>query len=321
MYNSQEKNIDLVREYLPSYNTVRFQDQPEPNLAVEQNFVNVISKQTADLATKPGIKVHNLRYGGSDDRQLVDVYYKDEATSEPSSLIVYVHGGYWQILDKSHSGSMVGPLVDRGYRVAVMDYNNCPQVTLPQLLEQFTSFLLWIFDYAERTQTTAISFAGHSAGAHLLAQLLHMPDLITEERRRKVQVVFFICGVYDLRELWELDAVNPNNIFGLDAESVIEVSPMLWPWYADGSSWSSLRSHVISAENESVTFTEQSRVFANYLKEAGFEVTFKVFDKYDHFDIIEETANDDSPITKYILEALQDTSPEKESSPKESCPC
>ncbi|KAH8273857.1 hypothetical protein KR044_002200, partial [Drosophila immigrans] len=304
MYNPQEKNIDLVREYFPSYHTARFQDQTEPNLAVQDNFVLVIAKQTADLFTKPGIKVHNFRYGGSDDRQLVDVYIKDEATSKPSPLIAYVHGGYWQMLDKSHSGSMVGPLVNRGYRVAVMDYNNCPQVTLPELLEQFTSFLLWIFDYAERTQTTDISFAGHSAGAHLLAQLLHMPGLITEKRRRKVRVVFFICGVYDLRELWQLDPVNPNNIFGLDAESAKEVSPMLWPWRDDVSSWNGLQSHVISAKNESVTFIEQSRVFANRLKEAGFAVTFKVFDKYDHFDIIEETADESSPITKYLLEAM-----------------
>ncbi|KAH8376547.1 hypothetical protein KR093_000089, partial [Drosophila rubida] len=302
MYNSQEKNVDLVREYFPSYNTARFQDQAEPNLAVQDNFLRLTAKHTADLASKPGVKVENLRYGGSDDRQLVDVYSKDEASSGPSPLMVYVHGGYWQMLDKDHSGSLVGPLVDRGYRVAVMDYNNCPQVTLPKLLEEFTSFLLWIFDYAESTKTSVISFAGHSAGAHLLAQLLNMPSLITEERRRKVRVVFFLCGVYDLRELWQLDAVNPSNIFGLDAESAVEVSPMLWSWPAASSSWQDVRSYVIAAGYESVTFIEQSRVFGNNLKSAGFSVTFKIFDKYDHFDIIEETAVDNSPITKYLLE-------------------
>ncbi|KAL7740860.1 hypothetical protein ACLKA6_014025 [Drosophila palustris] len=262
------------------------------------------SKHHNDLITKPDVKVQNLRYGGTDDCQLVDVFYKKDG---PSPLLVYVHGGYWQELDIVSSCSIVGPLVDRGYRVAVMDYNKCPQVTLPQLLEQFTNFLLWIFDYAEKTEATQISFAGHSAGAHIIAQLLHVPDLISKERRQKVHVLFFICGVYDLRELWQLDAVNPNNIFGLNADSVKDVSPMLWSWLADKSYWPSLHLHVLSAEHESVTFIEQSRAFAKNLKEAGFEVTFKLFDKYDHFDIIEEAFDDNSRITKYLMEALFET--------------
>lgn len=252
------------------------------------------------------VKVHNLRYGGTDDCQVVDVFYKEEEDGH-SPLLVYVHGGYWQELDILSSCSIVGPLVDRGYRVAVMDYNKCPQVTLPQLLEQFTSFLLWIFEYAERTKTTRISFAGHSAGAHLVAQLLHVPDLISKERREKIHVIFFICGVYDLRELWQLDPVNPNNSFGLNSKSVEDVSPMLWPWLADSTSWTGLHAHVLSAENESVTFIEQSRVFAKNLKEAGFNVTFKLFDNYDHFDIIEETFDDNSRITKYLIKALSET--------------
>ncbi|XP_017859253.1 PREDICTED: kynurenine formamidase [Drosophila arizonae] len=305
MYNPQEKNIDLIREYFPSYNTARFQDQPEPNVAVQDHFLRVTSQHTQELTTKSDIKVHNLRYGGTDDRRLVDVFYKDGTAEQPSPLFVYVHGGYWQMLDKSHSCSIVGPLVRRGYRVAVMDYNNCPQVTLAQLLQQFTDFLLWIFNYADETKATEISFAGHSAGAHLLAQLLHVPSLISEERRQKVGVLFFISGVYDLRELWQLDPVNPNNIFGLNADSAKELSPILWPWPADSPFWSGVHSHVIAAEHESVTFIEQSRVFAKNLQDAGFKVTFKIFDKYDHFDIIEETVLDNSPITSYLLGALK----------------
>lgn len=308
MYNPKEKNVNLVREYFPSYNTKRFQDQAEPNLAVQQNFLQVTTKHRNDLVTKLDVKVHEMRYGGIDDRQLVDVFYKDDVTTKPSPLFVYIHGGYWQETDKSNACSIVAPLVDRGYRVAVVEYNNCPEVTLPQLLEQFTILLRWIFDYAEKTLTTQISFAGHSAGAHLLAQLLHIPDLISEDRRRKVRALFFICGVYDLRELWQLDPVNPNNIFGLNSESVKDVSPMLWSWLTDSASWPGLHSHVLSAENESVTFIEQSRAFAENLKLSGFDVTFKLFDEYDHFDIIEECFDDKSRITKYLIEALQSSS-------------
>lgn len=211
------------------------------------------------------------------------------------------------MLDKSNSYSMVGPLLRRGYRVAVMDHNNCPQVTLPQLVEQFKKFLLWIFDYADQTQATEISFAGHSAGAHLLSLLLHIPQFISDQRRKKVHALFFICGVYDLRELWALDPVNPSNILGLNADSAAELSPMLWSWQVDSPFWSGLQAYVISAENESTTFIEQSRVFGQKLQNGGFAVTFKLFDRYDHFDIIEETVDDKSSITTYLLKALKNT--------------
>ncbi|KAH8418783.1 hypothetical protein KR222_002563 [Zaprionus bogoriensis] len=308
MYNPKEKDIDLVREYFPSYHTARFQDQAEPNLAVQDHFLRLTVEHGKALIAQQGVKVHNLRYGGTNDNQVVDVFYSDAAEAQPSPLLVYIHGGYWQMLDKSNSCSPVGPLVRRGYRVAVVDYNNCPQVTLPQLLEQFTGFLLWLFDYADRTQATSISFAGHSAGAHLLAQLLHVPGLISEQHRRKVQALFFICGVYDLRELWSLEPVNPGNIFGLNAHSAAELSPMLWPWAADSPHWPGVKSYVISTKHESVTFIEQSREFALKLSHFGFDVMFKLFDSYDHFDIIEETNDDDSTITTYLLEELQRTS-------------
>ncbi|ALC40210.1 CG9542, partial [Drosophila busckii] len=302
MYYPNEKNVDLERDYLPSMHSKRFQDQPNPDLAVIENHLKLCAQHTNDLVTKHGVKVETLRYAGVDDRQVVDVYCKPEANN--GKLFVYVHGGYWQEMDKEHSGSIVLPLVKRGYRVAVMEYNLCPQVTLTQLLDQFTQFLLWVFDYAERTATTEIHFAGHSAGAHLMAQLFHVPHLISTERRQKVKTVFFMGGVYDLRELWPLKGVNPNNLLSLDANNCNELSPMLWPWHADSASWAGTQSYVLTAENESVTFKEQSREFAKLLQEAGFSVSFKLFDRYDHFDIIEECVEDDSTITQYLLAAL-----------------
>ncbi|EDW37167.1 GL26102 [Drosophila persimilis] len=301
MYNP--KSTDLERDYFPSYHTIRFQDQPAPNLAVQLHFLQLTKQQGKDLTTKQGIKVDHLRYGGQDDRQIVDVFYND-STTDSSPLFVYVHGGYWQFLDITESCSMVGPLVRRGYRVAVMDYNLCPQVTLEQLMLEFTNFLNWTFAYAEKIKTTEIHFAGHSAGGHMLAQILNAPEVVTPERRKNIRSLIFICGVYDLRELWSLENVNPNNILGLNAEKAAALSPILWK-YPDAKSWSSIKFHVMAAEHESLTFIEQSRVFGQVLEKAGFPTSFKVIQGYDHFDIIEETAIDDSIIAKNLQEILK----------------
>lgn len=58
--------------------------------------------------------------------------------------------------------------------------------------------------------------------------------------------------------------------------------------------------HVIVAEHESVTYIEQSRRFAEALKKQGFRTNFKIFKNYDHFDIIEETVDDKSPISQFL---------------------
>ncbi|XP_016963953.1 kynurenine formamidase [Drosophila biarmipes] len=294
MYNPKCKDLD--REYFPSYFTTRFQDEPEPNLAVLEHFVRVTKQHERDLTAKQGISVDHMRYGAG--RRLVDVFY-NEKTPNQAPLFVFVHGGYWQEMDMSTSCSIVGPLVRRGYRVAVMDYNLCPDVNLETLMLQFTDFLNWIFDYAEMTNVLEITFAGHSAGAHLLAQILKHQDMINPQRSKMVWALVFLCGVYDLRELYSLESVNPKNILGLTQRNVEAVSPMLWE-YTDVAIWNSTKIYVVAAEHDSPTFIEQGRRFSDVLKKSGFKSSFKLFQKYDHFDIIEETSVDESDISKFL---------------------
>ncbi|KAH8410055.1 hypothetical protein KR009_004747 [Drosophila setifemur] len=293
MYNPNSNDPD--REYFPSHNTTRFQDQPEPNLAVLDNFIRVTQQHEKDLE-RQGINVDQLRYGA--DRQVVDIF-SSASTANDAPLFVFIHGGYWQMLDKSHSCSLVGPLVRRGFRVAVMDYNLCPSVTLEELMSQFEEFLNWIFDYAQLIKVSKITFAGHSAGAHLLARILNSQELINANHHKMVWALIFMCGVYDLRELWNLESVNPKNILGINGPQAEALSPMLWE-YTNAAAWSSTHMYVIVAEHDSVTFIEQSRRFAQALSESGFKATFQLFDKYDHFDIIEDTALDESRITRFL---------------------
>ncbi|EDV59082.1 kynurenine formamidase [Drosophila erecta] len=294
MYNPRCKDLD--RDYFPSYHTVRFQEQPEPNLAVLEHFIRVTKQHERDLTEKQGITVDHLRYGSG--RQLVDVFY-NEKTSNHAPLFVFVHGGYWQEMDMSTSCSIVGPLVRHGYRVAVMDYNLCPEVTLEQLMSQFTSFLNWIFDYAEMTNVQEITLAGHSAGAHLLAQILIRQNVISPQRSKMVWALVFLCGVYDLRELWNLESVNPKNILGLNERNLESVSPMLWE-YTDVSVWNSTNIYVVAAEHDSTTFIEQSRHYAEVLSKKGYKANFTLFKGYDHFDIIEDTAIDESDVSRFL---------------------
>lgn len=67
-------------------------------------------------------------------------------------VFVYIHGGYWQMLDKNVSAYCVEPLVSAGIKVIVLEYDLCPTLTLTELVEQVTKFGKFILDnpdYAE----------------------------------------------------------------------------------------------------------------------------------------------------------------------------
>jgi arylformamidase len=64
----------------------------------------------------------NIRYGPG-DRQLMDIY-ENSPTSEHT--FVYIHGGYWQELNKDISAYCTEPLVNAGIRVIIPGYDLAP---------------------------------------------------------------------------------------------------------------------------------------------------------------------------------------------------
>lgn len=65
-----------------------------------------------------------------------------------SPIFIYIHGGYWQELNKTNSAYCVHPLVAAGIKVIVLDYDLCPNVTLEQIVSQIERAGEYILDYA-----------------------------------------------------------------------------------------------------------------------------------------------------------------------------
>lgn len=65
----------------------------------------------------------NISYGLG-DRQILDIYEDELISSEHT--FVYIHGGYWQELNKDISAYCVEPLVNSGIRVIIPDYDLIP---------------------------------------------------------------------------------------------------------------------------------------------------------------------------------------------------
>lgn len=74
-------------------------------------------------------------------------------------IFVYIHGGYWQELDKTISAYPVEPLYKAGHKVIVLDYELCPRITLEQLVDQVQRAGIFIVNYAKSMGTRYIKRA------------------------------------------------------------------------------------------------------------------------------------------------------------------
>lgn len=213
-------------------------------------------------------------------------------------LFVFIHGGYWQELDKWNSAYVVGPLVQHGMRVIVIDYELCPRVSLGQLVQQVQKSFRWISEYVKRNKVRNLQFVGHSAGAHLLACALNKDFIETIDERVHMSA-YFISGVYDLHELRYLKAANEGNILSLNDDNVKELSPQFHNF--DHLKDRKLKIYVYAGDFESEKFKQQSKEFAEGPLKDLDSVVSQVISNVDHFDIVEKLSEIDYELSILIV--------------------
>lgn len=201
--------------------------------------------------------------------------------------------------DKWGSAYVACRLVEKGIRVIVVDHELCPKVTLEEVVVQINKSFSWISNYVKENSIKSVSFAGHSAGGHLLACGLNKKFVNSITTDVKL-FAYAISGIYDLQELRHLDAANQNNILSLDDENVSLLSPQ----FHDFSHLVSrnIKFYVFAGEYESEKFKQQSKDFAEIPLKKLNSVNFEVINGLDHFDIVEKLVDEDYLLTKLIVE-------------------
>lgn len=242
----------------------------------------------------------NIAYGDT-ARQKLDIYGENLSSNSP--LLIFVHGGYWQMCEKSSSSFFVGPLIESGVRVIIIGYDLCPTVSLAQLVKQIQRSFEWVSDYVERNSIKTVAFAGHSAGAHLLACALTQEFIHSIAADTKL-LAYFISGVFDLEELYLLKAANENNILSLDENSARELSPQFHDFKHLNER--NLKIYVWVGEDESPKFIEQSKNFAVITLRNNDSVSFETVNGLDHFDIVEKLSNSDFHLTRQIIANIKE---------------
>ena len=145
------------------------------------------------------------------------------STETAAPLLIFIHGGYWQSLDKGDFSFLAPAFVERGIAFASLNYSLAPDASIGQMVEEIDRAVAWLRENAARLGLDPARFAisGHSAGGHL-ACMAFSGD---QPRATGHPPFLFCCSVSGIYQLEPLRHSYQQEVLNLDADSAAALSP------------------------------------------------------------------------------------------------
>jgi acetyl esterase/lipase len=225
----------------------------------------------------------DLPYGAA-ERNRIDYF----AAAAPGPVLVFIHGGYWQMRAKENFSFLAtGPLA-HGIHVAFVGYTLAPEIKLAGIVAEVRAAIAWL---AARVagfggDPARIYVSGWSAGGHLTAMSLDEPA---------VKGGLAISGIYDLEPI---RLCYLNDKLQLDADEARRLSPLL---HLPGASMPLI---VACGDAELPELQRQSEMFAAARMNAALPGRLVRLPGHNHFTILEELASPAGALTTLVRELV-----------------
>ncbi|MEM9529524.1 MAG: alpha/beta hydrolase [Pseudomonadota bacterium] len=228
---------------------------------------------------------------GPHDRQRVDVFLPPGAG--PWSLLIYIHGGYWQKNHKNDQAYLAPAWLAQGVAFATLGYRLLPDVSLPDIVSDIAGGMALLRDQAPGLQLDAnrMVLSGLSAGAHLTAMYA------ASSPGAGLAGAVLLSGVYDLPPL---ETTSPGQAIAPSLKAPLaDISPLaiaapvgvpcLIGW----------------GEAETDAFKSQSAALTAHYANRGVEVAQTTVAGANHFTAVEALRGDSgSEIVGFVKAAL-----------------
>lgn len=227
--------------------------------------------------------------------QTLDIFPADQPGAP---VFFYIHGGYWFQLDKSVYSEVAGPMAAAGITSVLPNYDLCPDVTIPDIVDQVRRALAWVYGHIDAYNGNAdrIYVSGHSAGGHLTGMMM-----VTDWHGMFGLPADLIKGTAPLSGLFDIEPHRHTNLqpyIHLTKEAAAANSPQHLPLHFNG--W--MTCAVGGGETES--FRRQSNDFTEKCRQAGLQSEYVETGSDHHFRITDRLADGDDPLTKSIIERM-----------------
>ncbi len=283
---------------------------------------------TPDSAPPVPVSTHERACGGTVD-QVDTIEYRSvdgvdpnllsldiHAPAAPSScpVVVWVHGGAWQLGDKSTAATNVkaAHFVSQGYVFVSVNYRLVEEsndVRWPDFGNDAAAATAWVIDNAEDigVDPERVALVGHSAGGHLVSILGTNPDLLAAAGSSRDDVACIVAldsVTHDLTDppTFERDIVQAA--FGDDIAVLSDGSPTLQATEHAGDG--PVPDYLIVTRGRDVRLESAARLEASLLA-AGASASVYDASPYTHRDVnVELGESGESNITPAVTEFLAD---------------
>ena len=252
------------------------------------------ARRTHDVET-------DIVYGDSAAQKL-DLFRAARTDGRPAPLHIFIHGGYWQAMDKDHFGYIADGVVPRGAHLAVIDYALAPAVDMDEIVRQVRNAVAWAWRQAAAVgaDPERLTVSGHSAGGHLTAMALltdwaaFAPDLPP----RPLAGGLAISGLYDLEPI---RLCYLNDVLGLTPDGAGRNSPLeLLRRRPDGAGPLPPLALCVGGE-ETPEFHRQQADFAAAWTVAGGAPRIVDASGLNHFSLVDRLAEPDGALARAAL--------------------
>ena len=273
------------------YSVEDFEGQYNPRRAVPDHQGKIDARVIASAEARCRIEgVYDLRYGPG-PKETLDVF---PAEADDAPVQFYIHGGYWRAQDKSDVSFFAEPFTEAGACVVIINYDLCPDVSLPEIMEETVRALTWtrgnIAEWGGDPDNFFIS--GNSAGAHLGAMMLARDWTADGLPGDLIKGAALLTGVYDPEPVL---GISVNEVIGLTPEMLSSVSPIQNLPRRD------LPLLVPVGGGETTEWIKQTRVYVDLCKANGIDAEYMEVPGADHFDMTAAMGDADGPVLPAIL--------------------
>ncbi|HMB77373.1 MAG TPA: alpha/beta hydrolase [Kiloniellaceae bacterium] len=243
----------------------------------------------------------DFAYGADPGEKLDLLLARDRGPAQP--LLIFIHGGYWQSLDKTDFTYLAPPFLERGYAFASVNYSLAPDAAIDRMVQQCRNAVMALHRSAGafNLDPDRMYICGHSAGGHLATATI-LTDWRSLDSALPARPLQAGCSVSGLYELEPVRLSYQNEVVKLTPEVVATVSPLR------GLHDPGVPFLCAVGADETDEFLRQQRVFVGEARRIGWDVAAMECSGLNHFSVIDAVGDRAHPLFDAVLGLISATS-------------